>query len=47
MEAVQVSLLDHARPALIAFQLYEMLNGAGYEDKEILEVAAALRDIVS
>jgi hypothetical protein len=46
MEAVQVSLLDHARPSLIAFQLYEMLNGAGYDDKEIAEVALALKYIV-
>ena len=47
METLQVSLLDHARPALIAFQLYEMLSSVGYEDKEISEVAAALKDIVS
>jgi hypothetical protein len=39
--------LNHGRPTLIAFQFYEMLSETGYDDEEILDVASALKDIVS
>ena len=46
MEALQESLLNHSRPAQIAFQFYEMLSEAGYNDEEIAEVTSALEDIL-
>lgn len=41
------SLSVHDRTAKIGFMLYEVLTKAGYDDKEIAEVADAMVDIVS
>jgi hypothetical protein len=47
LQGVAESLRVHGRPSQIAFTLYELLAGTDYSDEEILEVAAALEDIVS
>lgn len=47
MDMLQESLSNHGKPALIAFQFYKLLIGAGYDDEEIVEIASALEDIVS
>ncbi len=47
MDALQESISNHDKPALIAFQFYKLLSEAGYDDEEIVEVASALEDIVS
>jgi hypothetical protein len=47
MDILQESLLNHARPSLIAFHIYELLSNAGYDDEGISEIATALEDIVS
>jgi hypothetical protein len=47
LKALEESLLNHSRPAQVAFHIYELLCGAGYDDEYIEEVAAALEDIVS
>lgn len=44
---VAESLRQHGRPSQIAFMVYELLTANDYTDEEILEVAAALEDIVS
>ena len=43
---VAESLRQHSRPSQIAFMVYELLTTNDYTDEEILEVAAALEDIV-
>jgi DNA-directed RNA polymerase specialized sigma54-like protein len=47
LQQLQESLLTNARPAQVAFHIYELLNEAGYEDEQIEEVSAALTDIVA
>ena len=47
LSALEASLLNHNRPVQVAFNLYEILSDAGYDDEYIQEVAAALEDIVS
>ncbi len=47
MEALQAALAEHSRPVTVAFDIYELLSNAGYADEEIVEIAAALEDIVS
>jgi hypothetical protein len=47
MDTLQESISNHGKPALIAFQFYKLLIGAGYDDEEIVELASALEDIVS
>jgi len=47
MNTLQELLFNHCGPAQIAFQFYEKLREAGYDDEEILEVAVALEDIVN
>jgi len=44
---VAESLREHCKPSQIAFMLYELLSAADYSEEEILEVTAALEDIVS
>ena len=46
LRAIEESLLNHSRPVQVAFHLFELLSEAGYDDKYIGEVAAALEDIV-
>jgi hypothetical protein len=40
-------MLNHSRPSLIAFHLYEILSESGYDDEQIEEISAALTDIVA
>ena len=47
LQQLQESLLTHARPVQIAFHLFEILSGAGYDDELIEEVSTALADIVA
>jgi len=44
---IEESLLNHSKPAHVAFQLYELLSESGCDDEYIQEVAAALEDVVS
>jgi hypothetical protein len=47
LEQLQELLLNHGRPTAVAFQVYELLSEAGYDDELVEEVSAALADIVA
>ncbi|MFZ4858127.1 MAG: hypothetical protein ACOYL3_17195 [Desulfuromonadaceae bacterium] len=47
LQQLQESLLTQSRPVQVAFNIYEILSEAGYDDELISEVSEALTDIVA
>ena len=47
LQQLQESLLTHSRPVQVAFNIFEILSEAGYDDDLIAEVSEALADIVA
>ena len=47
LEQLNEALLNHCRPAAVAFHIYEILSEGGYNDETIHEISEALADIVA